>query len=234
MVDMHTHVLHNIDDGPATLKESVHLLEALEKSGVTDVVATSHCYSESTPIDEFFSRNTRRLAELRKALTESGINVNVHFGAEVNIDQTLLNYNSLNDLCFENTNYILLEIPQTFFKEEAFRLLDKVASYYLLKPIIAHVERYDYLRNAKALVKLKEMGCITQLDAHCVLGRSICNKNFAFKMIRLGLIDVIASDCHDLELRKPNIDLAYNVIEKKLGKETVLKLKENALKLIGK
>lgn len=234
MVDMHTHILHNIDDGPKKLEESICLIEKLEQAGVTDVVATSHYFSARTPIDDFYALGTRRLQELRNAVSEKNININIHFGAEVHIDKILLNYTSLNPLCIENTNYILLEIPSAFFAEDAFELIDKIVSYYPVKPIIAHVERYNYLKNKKSLSYLKQMGCIIQVDSQCFLKKSMFDRHFAFKMIKAGLVDLIASDCHDTKKKKPELNLAYDAIEKKLGKQTVEKLKANARKLINK
>ena len=234
MVDMHTHVLHNIDDGPKTLEESISLIEKLEQAGVTDIVATSHYFSASTSIEDFYVRGTKRLEELRKAVADKNIGVNIYFGAEVHIDKILLNYSSLEKLCFENTDYILLEIPPAFFSEDAFELIDKIVSYYPIKPIIAHAERYSYLKNTRALTYLKQMGCIIQADTECILGKSLCARLFAFKMIKEGLVDIVASDCHDTKKRKSNLNLAYDAIEKKLGKQTVERLKANALKLISK
>ena len=77
------------------------------------------------------------------------------------------------------------------------------------------------------------MGCIIQVDTQCLFER-LRDRRFVLKMLKEGLIDVIASDCHDTKFRKPNLSKAYEIIEKKLGPEIVEKLKNKALNLIGK
>lgn len=233
MVDIHTHILHNLDDGPKTVDDSICVIRALVDDGVTDIVATSHYFSSSTAMEEFAERSRKRIDELKEVIAEKKIGVNVILGAEVHIDSLLLNNQTLKPLCFENTDNILLEIPPAFYKDEAFELIDKIVSYNRLKPIIAHVERYNYLKNEKALTLLRQMGCIIQVDAQCLF-QCLKNRCFCIKMIKAGLIDVIASDCHDIKIRMPNLSKAYEIIEKKLGKETVEKLKNNARNLIGK
>lgn len=233
MVDIHTHVLPRIDDGPEKLEDSIDLIKTLVDSGVTDIVSTSHYYSESISFDSFIGRRARRLDEVRQAIKEHNIPVNIISGAEVNISKLLLNLDSLKDLCFENTNRILLEIPHNETNlEKALDLIEKIISYYNVVPIVAHVERYSFFsKKIKNLNYLKEMGCTLQVDAHCLFER-FGQKRFVLKAIDEGLVDVVASDCHDTNTRPPNLADAYAVISKKLGDGVVQTLKDNAAQLI--
>lgn len=233
MVDIHTHVLPRIDDGPEKLEDSIHLIKKLVNSGVTNIVSTSHYYSDNVSFDAFVDRRTRRLVEVRQAIKEYNIPVDIISGAEVNISKLLLNLDSLKDLCFENTNRILLEIPHRETSlGNALDLIEKIISYYNVVPIVAHVERYSFFsKKMKNLNYLKEMGCIIQVDAHCLFER-FGQKRFALKAIDEGFVDVIASDCHDTDTRPPNLADAYAVISKKLGEQTVQILKGNAEQLI--
>lgn len=235
MLDIHSHILHRFDDGPVSIEKSIELIKALEASGVTDAVASSHFYSHRMSIDEFCDRRDRRIAELKEAAVQNDIRLNILSGAEVHIDRLLLNAETLRPLCIEGTNTILLEIPHdTVDMEEPLYLIEKIISYYSVKPVIAHVERYGFFfRRMKNLEYFKDMGCIIQIDAVCLMS-GIFMRNFALKAIKKGYVDVIASDCHDVELREPNLAKAYAVIEKKLGTETVQYLKNNAEMLIEK
>lgn len=235
MLDIHSHILHRFDDGPVSLDKSIELMKELEASGVTDVVASSHFYSHRMSIDEFCDRRDRRIAELKEAATKNGIGLNIISGAEVHIDRLLLNAESLRPLCIEGTNTILLEIPHdTTDVEEPQYLIEKIMSYYSVRPVIAHVERYGFFfRKMANLAYFKDMGCVIQIDAVCLLS-GIFMKHFALKAIKKGYVDVIASDCHDTALRDPNLAKAYAVVEKKLGAETVKRLKDNAQMLVEK
>lgn len=44
MVDMHSHILWNVDDGPKTMADTMRLFEQAVKEGVTKIIATPHCY----------------------------------------------------------------------------------------------------------------------------------------------------------------------------------------------
>ncbi len=234
MVDIHTHVLFRFDDGPKTLDESLALLEKTAASGVTDVVSTSHYYSAHMSAEEFTERRTKRLAELREAVETRKIPVRLYHGAEVYIDKLILNLKSLNDLCFEGTNSILLEIPHTATDlNEVLHLIDRILSYYNVQPVIAHVERYEFFfKKMKNLRYLHDMGCVIQADTRCFL-EGFCDKLFAFKALKEGYIDVIASDCHDTVKRPPDLAQAYAAIRKKAGEEAIAHLQENARLLLS-
>lgn len=233
MVDIHTHILPRIDDGPENLEDSIQLINALALSGVTHIVSTSHYYSENISYDRFVDRRSRRLTEIRQAIKEHNIPVDIISGCEVNISKLILNLDTVKELCFENTNKILLEIPhQETELDTALDLIEKIISYYNVVPVVAHVERYDFfLKKMKNIEYLKDMGCIIQIDAHCLFER-FRDKRFAIKAIEKGYVDVVASDCHDTTSRKPNLAEAYDVVAKKLGDQAVQMLKDNAENVI--
>jgi protein-tyrosine phosphatase len=232
MTDIHTHILSNIDDGPKTENDSLLLLKALEADGVTRVVSTSHFYSANKQLEEFVAKRDERLETIKRLIEENNINIRVYAGAEVNIHKIMLNYESLKPICFEGTNNILLEIPYELGDfEDNSDLIYKIMSYYNVTPIIAHIDRYDFLfKNEKNVTYLKEMGCVIQVDADCF--DSLFMRARIIKMIKKDLIDVVASDCHNLEKRKPNLKKAYSLIEKKAGVDAVARLRQNASSLV--
>lgn len=232
MVDIHAHLLHRMDDGPKNIQASVELVREMIKSGVSEVFATSHYYSAHMPLDEFADRRNRRVSELDNALKDEGIDFKIHRAAEVYIDNLILNLDSLNELCFEGTKNILLEIPHAERQlENVLPLIEKIMSYYHVKPIIAHVERYPFFtRKIKNLAVLKNMGCLIQMNASCFTGGMFA-RNFGFSAVKEGYVDVIASDCHDTEQRRPELDKAYSVIMNKFGEQAVEQLKYNAKQL---
>ena len=233
MVDIHTHVLFKIDDGPKTPEDSLALLARLAESGVSDVVATSHYYSHRVPVDRFLQSRNERLEQVRRMLDERDIAIRLYPAAEVYLDNLLFNVESLSELCFEGTNNLLLEISHTADSlEDTLQMIARVMSTYNVQPIIAHVERYRFFyKKMHNLRLLQDMGCLIQVDTDCVLG-SLWERRFAFSALREGYVDVIASDCHDLKKRSPRLTDAYALIRKKAGDETVLRLQENARQLI--
>ncbi len=231
MVDLHTHILFRFDDGPKTESDSIALIKEMVSGGVTDIASTSHFYSAHMSMEVFAERRQRRREALDKLLAESDVSVNIYNAAEVNIDRLILNNDNIKPLTYEGTSYILLEIPLNADDlDENLDLIEKISSYYNVKPIIAHVERYDLPKN---LLRLRNMGCLVQIDANCLLGGRRA-RTFALNAVKDELVDIVASDCHDVALRRPNLREAYEVIEKKISSEAVERLKENAESILAK
>lgn len=229
MTDIHSHILHETDDGPATLDDSIHLLTTLYETGVDRVVATSHYYSAIQSPEEFVANRSARISEIEAELENKGVGIGILPGAEVLIDRLILNQKSLKGLCYNGTRHILLEIPHTERNYGDYvELIERIMSYYNVIPVVAHVERYPYFSKCiKNVQYLKDMGCLVQLDAQCFFD-TFWLKHFGYTLLKKGLVDVIGSDCHDLKLRCPNLHSAYEVIGKKMGKDTVDLLKYNA------
>ena len=234
MIDLHTHVLFHIDDGPKTLDDSLEILKKQASDGVSDVVATSHFHPDHMPLEKFTDCRDKRLCSLRQAASEQNIPLRLHYGAEVRLGKLLFNLKSLSPLCFEGTSNLLCEISHTADDlSEVLQLIDRTMSSYNIQPVIAHVERYGFFyKKMQNLRYLHEMGCIIQVDTACFLGR-LRDRMFAFKALKEGYIDIIASDCHNMTDRAPNLAEAYALIEKKCGKEAVTRLQENAAALVA-
>ena len=107
MVDLHTHVLFHIDDGPKTLDDSLEILKKQASDGVSDVVATSHFHPDHMPLEKFTDCRDKRLCSLRQAASEQNIPLRLHYGAEVRLGKLLFNLKSLSPLCFEGTSNLL-------------------------------------------------------------------------------------------------------------------------------
>ncbi len=230
MTDIHAHVLHNFDDGPADLEGSLKLLADCEKKGVSRIVCSSHYYSSRMPPETFLAKRKRRLDELTRAMEENNIHVELIKGAEVNISEILLNQDDISHFCIGNTRNMLFEIPST---ENSFQrveeLIERISSYFNVKPIIVHIERYKYLSaHPENLMKLKMRGCKIQIDAQVLTEHSLFLKGKILNYIKEGLVDFVASDCHGDKRRVQNLPDAYRIIEQKLGTEYAKVLDKNA------
>ena len=233
MTDIHTHILHGIDDGPSTLSDSIKLIAALAETGIKRIAATSHYYAAVESKEEFIKNRTKKIIELETQLNNNGIDIKIIPGAEILMDRLILNHKDLKDLCYNGNRYALLEIPHANADyNEYIELIERIMSYYNIIPVVAHVERYPYFaKSVKNVEYLKDMGCKIQLDAQCFLG-SFMTKHFGHTLLKKGLVDVIGSDCHDLAERGPNLHGAYSIIKKKHGIDTVNMLMENAETII--
>ena len=165
MTDLHTHVLHGIDDGPADIETSVKMLKVMAEQGVKTVVATPHFNYASVPPEEFILKRDKQACELKKQAEKLGITLLC--GSELVFGPQLLMLDDIKGLCIEGTKNLLIEMPFTKnWDNSVYDNLTNLIDYFNVTPIIAHVERYyPVIKNTKTAIKLIELGAHLQLDA---------------------------------------------------------------------
>lgn len=164
-VDMHSHLLPGIDDGSKDIVESVSYIKSLTELGFSKLICTPHVFSELYP-------NTPEiilpvLGNVVEALVSTSIDVKIDVAAEYMIDET---FNvKAEHLCLPNKHLLiemsyLSEAPN--IEQVIFDL--QIKGYNI---ILAHPERYNfYHKNLDRYQRLKDMGCLFQLNLLSVLG----------------------------------------------------------------
>lgn len=195
--DMHSHFIPGIDDGPATMPESIALLKLVEQAGYSRIVTTPHISLDYFPDTE--SKIAGGLALLKKAAIEHNIQLQIEAAAEYMIDEGLLyKLQKKEHLLSIGGKYLLIEMgfiqPSPLLYQAIFEIQ---AAGYL--PVLAHPERYNYYREASIadLQKLKNSGCLFQLNTIALsgyYGKHV--KILAEKLLKEGLYDFAGSDIH--------------------------------------
>ena len=225
MVDLHCHILPEIDDGAKTLKDSIELLKLEKAQGVKSVALTSHFDIEKISLEDFCALRNESLELLKSADEFFEIGITVKTGAEVYYSPKLYN-TELSPLCIEDTDYILVELPVSSKPYELSNVLQNILSCGYT-PILAHIERYPYFaENPLLLYELIMDGCLAQVNAKSI----ICAGNISaisMKYLKWGLAQIICSDCHSVEHRSPNTEEALNQIARKLGNDYFEWIKKN-------
>ena len=215
MIDIHSHVLFNVDDGCFHINTSIEAIKEEVKGGVTDIFCTPHI---DTP-DVDFKKLKEHFDILKEKIKEENINVSIHTGAEIgpNFNPSSLINKGINITLAGNSKYALIG---PFFTEEFYKNSFQAIIYDLqmLKviPIIAHPERMSYFqKDPELLINFMNQGCLLQINAPSLLGmyNETC-KFYAERMLQLNWVTFIASDKH----RKYNLSLL---------EETYKYLKEN-------
>ena len=226
MVDLHCHILPSIDDGAQSVEDSIDLLNAQRRQRVRSVMLTPHFNFERTDIKSFCDRraNAFKLLTEKQECADAGIAVKT--GAEV-FFSVKLNEEDLDPLCFEGTNYILIELPVNSRPYGLTHTLRALTNRGYI-PILAHVERYPYIADdPTVLYDLVMDGCLAQVNAGAIIKnneRSV----MAMKYLKWELAQVISSDAHSMKKRPPNIKPAMSVIENKLGSQYTKWLEKNS------
>lgn len=187
--DSHTHILPGVDDGIATLQESLAVLEFQESLGITDVWCTPHIM-EDTPNTNDALR--KRFDELQQAY-KGGIRL--HLAAEYMLDNLFDERFKAHDLLIMNDDTVLVETstwnpPPGLY--DAFRALQK-AGY---RPLFAHPERYRYLTET-GFENLYRMGIHFQLNLGSLVGYyGQTAQRKALYLLEKGWYSEFGSDCH--------------------------------------
>lgn len=225
LADIHTHILPQMDDGANTAEESVKLLVELERQGVTDVVFTPHFDLTKESVEEFCRRREHSYNHLTERIAKSGIvfNLRFHLGAEVRYDPNLAT-TDITDLCIGDTDYLLLELTNTF----PFNFENTINSIFSngKVPVLAHIERYSYLySNLKLLGGLIDDGVVMQCNPAAFLS---FKSSLTFKrLLKNGYVHILASDTHGLNTRPPRLKEA--LVKLKNHKEYLAKNSEKII-----
>jgi len=222
--DIHTHILHSIDDGSSSVDESLELLKREISQGATRVALTPHFDLESMSIEHFLEKRQDRYNALLDAVKREPElkGLKLHLGAEVLYSPNLLKLPA-RKLVISETNCILIEltIAEPFNIEETLEYFNSLG----ITPIFAHVERYGYLRSSKRLLEYRNKGVIMQSNTSALLSKN--SKAFVTRMIKKGYIDILASDSHNINERSPKWDESL----KTLRKSEQERIKQNSLML---
>lgn len=197
-VDIHSHLIPGIDDGPQTIEESLQILKRLEKLGYQKVITTPHVmYEGHTNTKEDILKG---LVELREAARKENINIHIDAAAEYYIDEGFAGLVENNNLLTIAGKYVLIEISYVskplIFEETIFKLLSKG---YI--PILAHPERYRYIHKMEdEYDKFKKLGILFQVNINSFggyYGKDVQKR--AMYLSKRGLIDFLGSDIHHLK-----------------------------------
>ena len=218
MIDVHCHLLYQVDDGPGTLEESVAMLQEASRQGIEAIILTPHYRHGMFPyekplIEEHFSKVETYANKLGIAL---------YLGTEYHVDSYMMEaFTSGRCYALADSQYILTEYASSSDWEFARKMTQESLRYGYI-PILAHVERYGFvMEDIQNLEELRKMGALIQINADAVLGlegRRI--KKLCKTLLKEDLVDVIASDSHGVQSRSCNMRRAYDYVAKRYGKDT--------------
>jgi len=218
MIDIHSHILWGVDDGPATLEEALQMCKASAADGISCLVATPHAFDgvhtthETSFLDD-------RVLELNEQL---GGNPAVRLGCELR-----MNHDIVKQVCVDQTApalgdgpYVLIEFPHYVVPVGSERVFFELMTNNF-KPVIAHPERNRTLMaEPQRFYAMVESGVLGQMDAGSITGKFGSQTQKAARlMLEHGLIHFIASDCHNMRNRLPGLSKATSEVASLVGIE---------------
>jgi protein-tyrosine phosphatase len=250
MIDLHSHILYGLDDGPETMDESIQMCLVSYGDGVRTIVATPHTLNGEYQNNR--STILMKVKELNEALTQRGLR-NSEFGIEdppskISSHSALPTSNSelrilpgadvhFSDEIFhqldvgevmtvgDGKKFLVLEFP---FHTIPFRAVDVLFQLMAkgIVPIISHPERnLEITRRPARYYEMIRMGCLGQVTAVSLTGGFGGKiKGFAEKLLKKRLAHFIASDAHNVNGRPPGLTHAVREAERIVGREEAQKM----------
>lgn len=225
LTDFHSHILPGVDDGSASVEESIAMLCRLREQGVAHVVATPHFYPNYDDPERFLRRRREAYTVLAEAMKAYSGLPQITLGAEVLFFRGMSESDLLPQLTFEKKRCILIEMPPPPWSDAMYGELEAVRTRQGLTPIIAHVDRYiSPFRTRGIPQRLAQLPVLVQANAGFFLKASTAA--MALKMLKADQIQLLGSDCHNLTTRPPEMGAAVRRIREKLGQGTLDRIRE--------
>ena len=254
MIDLHSHILHGLDDGPETMDESIQMCWMSYRDGVSIIVATPHTLNGSYQnnrstilakveelnalIKKFGVQSSELGVEYPKSEDfyhcqsaicnlQSAIELKILPGADVHFSNEILHQLDQGEVTTvgDGKKFLILEFPFHTIPFGAEDVLFQLMAR-RITPIISHPERnLEITRRPKRYYEMIRMGCFGQVTAMSLTGGFGAKiKGFAEKLLKKRLVHLIASDAHNVNERPPGLTHAVREAEKIVGKEEARKM----------
>jgi len=232
IIDIHCHIISDVDDGARTNDESKAMLELAYDEGVRTIIATPHFRKGMFECSiEKIEKQYRAVKEIAQGIGDGmEVLLGCEYYAEIDMVQNLKQEPRYT---LAGTSFVLIEFSgDTEFSYMRALVQELVCGGY--KPILAHIERYECLYKRFYASELVNLGAQIQLNADSIVGENGRKvKKFCKKIIKDNLLGFIGTDGHDTKMRCPSIAKCANYLEKKMGYDYAKKiLIDNPQKII--
>ncbi len=228
MIDIHCHILPNVDDGAADLQTATMMAALAADDGVRSIIATPHLLWRDGQLQYAFAFVRQAAERFTQELQRAGIPVTCYPGAELlcagtpHVPEDLEHFPTL-----AGSDRVLVEF---FFDEKPARMNEYLQCLRSagLVPVIAHPERYDAVQKGKHLAQQwLEQGCLLQVNKGSPLGHfGRRAQKAADRLLKTRAVAFLASDAHDIRDRTPRLKAARAQLSASYGADYLQELTE--------
>lgn len=233
MIDFHTHLLPELDDGSQSVPMTFSMLDMMKEQGIRRIVATPHFYANNYTVEQFLEK---RLESYQKVVVQAKQTdrelPKIRLGAEVYYFSGIGRANLLNRLCIEDTDVLLLELPFCQWENRIYDELSEIIHEQKLQIVLAHIERYYSLQKDRTVWEaIMRLPLYKQMNAGPFLYWKSRRK--AMHILQEQKVVLLGSDCHNDMKRKPNLLDGLSVVVGKMGDGYLKELSALEEKLMG-
>lgn len=233
MIDFHTHILPQIDDGSHNVQESITMLKQSYAQGIDTVVLTSHFRRGEHRIKDWLRDRQDRLDRIREALTDEDrlMIPRAVLASEVEYMAGMNRWDYLDELAIKGTDYIMTEMPFIPWSEAVVKTIDDIALNSKFTPILPHIDRYFYNFTPKKYIQhYYEMPVLIQMNA--IFINNYSNVQFFKPLLESRKIHLLGSDCHSCEWRPPDLGRAIKMVREFCGQEILDEIDARGRKIL--
>lgn len=230
MIDFHSHILPQIDDGSSSDEESLNMLQEAKKVGFNKIISTSHY------IEQYYECEENERTILLNKLDNNVGELQLYLGSEIYISDKIIELiKERKASTINNSRYVLFELPmntKTMLAEETVYKL--IGNGYI--PIIAHPERYRYVQENLAYVKkLSDMGAMFQSNYGSIIGLYGSKaKSTVTQLLKQDLIQFLGTDVHRQKNIYPHIPKIIKKLKKIISEDKIEEITtQNAEKVLN-
>ncbi len=225
MIDMHTHILPEIDDGARSMEQTILMLKEAKKAGFSQIITTSHYIENEYDVP----KNDRDIIidAIQESIDNEKINIKLYNGAEAYISDVLVDLVNENIVpTLADSRYVLFELSLSGSKVLYLNQVieDLITNRYT--PIIAHPERYEMVQNNPNIaVEWVKKGVLLQSNYASIIERygRKC-KQTLLKLLEANAIHFLGTDCHRPDTIYTQMEEIISEFEKEIGKEKLEEL----------
>ncbi len=225
MIDIHSHILPGVDDGARDMREAVALLRISVDEGIKTQVLTPHMPANTYGLS--LDSLTKSFDKFKSAIEEKEIPIQLKLAAEVRIGLEVMELVESGNMpwlgVWEGKKVFLMEFPPNAIPSGTLNIV-RWLSQNEIHPLIVHPERnLEIQNNMDKLKPFIDEGCLLQLTAGSITG-DFSREAFdtACQLLKQGLVDVIASDCHRADGRTPRLKGAVDVARQIVGEDEAI------------
>lgn len=218
-IDIHSHILPQIDDGAENFNVSMKMLRTAYGDGIKTIIVTPHYkpgrHNAGSEKIHFL------MDKLCQEAKKEGIDMELYPGNEFYYHDGIFGELERNRACaMAGSAYVLIEFgPMERFEYIRSGLYEALAHGW--RPILAHAERYSaVLGKTEHVEELIRLGSFIQVNAGSILGKTgMGARQFTKNLLKEHLVHFVATDAHDEKKRKPVLSDCVKYISRKYGED---------------
>lgn len=216
MIDIHCHLLPEVDDGPKSWDTAVEMCRMAAADGITHSVATPHANDRYVYDRGYLGGLLDQLRERVGAWLELSLGCDFHLSYD-NLERVLEHPRTYT---IGDTNYLLVELSNFSVPIQISNCFTRLADRGII-PILTHPERNPILQQSpQRVLEWVEQGCLVQVTASALTGSWGERPEIVARwLLDRAAVHVLSSDAHDSKRRTPVLSAARKVAEQVSGTE---------------